>query len=83
MIVGELEPDSGVVALAKGKTFGYLEQRQDIHGDQTIYEELLSVKEDVLRMEQRMREMEHEMKHLSGDALQNLMEQYNPHFHRI
>ena len=28
-------------------------------------------------MEQRMREMEHEMKHLSGDALQNLMEQYN------
>ena len=40
-------------------------------------EELLSVKEDVLRMEQRMREMEHEMKHLSGDALQNLMEQYN------
>lgn len=77
MIVGELEPDSGVVALAKGKTFGYLEQHQDIHGDQTIYEELLSVKEDVLRMEQRMREMEHEMKHLSGDALQNLMEQYN------
>ena len=35
MIVGELEPDSGVVALAKGKTFGYLEQHQDIHGDQT------------------------------------------------
>lgn len=77
MIVGELEPDAGVVALAKGKTFGYLEQHQDVHSEQTIYEELLSVKEEVLRMERRMREIELEMKHCSGDALQSLMEQYN------
>ena len=77
IIVGEMEPDEGVVALSKGKTIGYLEQHQDVHSEQTIYEELLSVKEDVLRMEKRLREMEREMKHLSGDALQQLMEQYN------
>ncbi len=77
IIVGEMEPDEGVVALSKGKTIGYLEQHQDVHSEQTIYEELLSVKEDVLRMEKKLREMEHEMKHLSGDALQRLMEQYN------
>ncbi|MEF2596633.1 MAG: ABC-F type ribosomal protection protein [Lachnospiraceae bacterium] len=77
IIVGEMEPDEGVVALSKGKTIGYLEQHQDVHSEQTIYEELLSVKEDVLRMEKKLREMEHEMKHLSGDALQQLMEQYN------
>lgn len=77
IIVGEMEPDEGVVALSKGKTIGYLEQHQDVHSEQTIYEELLSVKEDVLRMEKKLREMEHEMKHLSGDALSQLMEQYN------
>lgn len=77
IIVGEMEPDEGVVALSKGKTIGYLEQHQDVHSEQTIYEELLSVKEDVLRMEKKLREMERGMKHLSGDALQQLMEQYN------
>lgn len=77
IIVGEMEPDEGVVALSKGKTIGYLEQHQDVHSEQTIYEELLSVKEDVLRMEKKLREMERGMKHLSGNALQQLMEQYN------
>lgn len=57
IIVGEMEPDEGVVALSKGKTIGYLEQHQDVHSEQTIYEELLSVKEDVLRMEKKLREM--------------------------
>lgn len=77
IITGEMEPDEGVVALTKGTTFGYLEQHQDVHSEQTIYEELLSVKEDILRMEQKLRQMERDMKHLTGEALQALMEQYN------
>jgi ATP-binding cassette subfamily F protein 3 len=77
MIAGEMEPDSGVVAFSRGSTMGYLKQHQDVNSDSTIYEELLSVKQDILRMEHRIRSMEHEMKHLSGDALEQLMEQYN------
>ncbi len=77
IIVGESEPDTGVVALTKGKTLGYLEQHQDVNSTQTIYAELLSVKQELLQMEQRLRSMEHEMKHLTGDALSDLMEQYN------
>jgi ATP-binding cassette subfamily F protein 3 len=77
IIVGEMEPDTGVVALSKGRTLGYLQQHQDVNSTATIYEELLSVKEDLLRMERRLRSMEEEMKHLSGDALHELMEQYN------
>ncbi len=77
IIVGEMEPDSGVVALTRGKTLGYLEQHQDVNSTQTIYAELLSVKQELLQMEQRLRAMEHEMKHLTGDALSDLMEQYN------
>lgn len=77
IIIGEFEPDSGTVALSRGKTIGYLAQHQDVNSTATIYEELLSVKQDVLRMEQRLRAMEQEMKHLSGTELETLMEQYN------
>ncbi len=77
IIVGESAPDSGTVTLAKGKTLGYLKQHQDVNSSSTIYEELLSVKEDVLQMERRLRAIEQEMKHTDGDALQTLMEQYN------
>lgn len=77
IIVGELEPDEGVVALSKGKTLGYLEQHQDVNSTASIYTELLSVKQELLDMERRLRDMENEMKHLSGEKLSELMEQYN------
>ncbi|MCD7737065.1 MAG: ABC-F family ATP-binding cassette domain-containing protein [Lachnospiraceae bacterium] len=65
MIAGELEPDQGLISLSKGATLGYLEQHQDVNSTATIYEELLDVKRDLLQMEQSLREMEAEMKHLS------------------
>ena len=43
IIVGQLEPDGGVVAFAKDKTFGYLAQDSAVNSDNTIYEELLSI----------------------------------------
>lgn len=77
IIAGESSPDSGTVTLAKGSTLGYLKQHQDVSSTASIYDELLSVKEDLLQMERRLREIEHEMKHLGGEKLQTLMEQYN------
>lgn len=77
IIVGESTPDSGTVTISKGKTLGYLKQHQDVDSTSTIYDELLSVKADVLRMEHRLRAIELEMKHSSGDSLHTLMEQYN------
>lgn len=77
MIVGQLEPDSGTVALSRGKSLGYLEQHQDVNSESSIYAELLGVKQDLLLMEQRMRALEQQMKHTDGDALSELMEQYN------
>ena len=50
IIVGQLEPDEGVVALSKGKTIGYLEQHQDVNSTASIYSELLGVKQDLLQM---------------------------------
>ena len=78
MIVGELAPDSGSITVSRGKTLGYLEQHQALMASEaTIYSALLEEKKDVLAMEQRLREMEQEMKHLEGDALQSLMTSYN------
>lgn len=77
IIVGELAPDNGSVTISRGKSLGYLEQHQDVSGDSTIYSVLLEEKRPLLDMEKRLRSMEEEMKHLSGDALQNLMTSYN------
>lgn len=77
MIVGELSPDSGTVVLAKDKNLGYLAQYQDIQGHHTIYEELLTTKQHVLDLENRIRSLEQEMKHVSGERLDALMNTYS------
>lgn len=76
IIVGEMTPDDGQVVLAKDKTLGYLAQNSTVDTSHTIYEELLSVKADLLRLEEKIRECENNMKHADGDALENLMKQY-------
>ena len=77
MIVGELAPDDGNVILTKGKTLGYLAQHQEMQSGNTIYEEVRTAKADIIAMERRIREIEMELKHLSGDALNERLETYN------
>lgn len=76
IIVGELTADSGEVVMAKGKTLGYLAQHQELISGRSIYEELLSVKQDILDMEQRIRQIEVDMKSVEGEALDELMAAY-------
>ena len=83
IIVGELTPDTGEVITAKGKSLGYLAQHQDLEGDRTIEEELLSVKSDVIAMEQKIRAMEEQMHHVEGAELEKLLEDYNRMHHQF
>lgn len=76
IIVGEMTADTGEVILSKGKTLGYLAQHQDLTGDLTIYEEVLQAKQDLIRMEERLRALEEEMKHEQGERLEELMNTY-------
>ena len=76
IIMGEMQPDSGQVILAKGKTIGYLAQHQDISGDRTIYEEVLEAKQDILDMERKMRALEIQMKNTDPGELEGLMASY-------
>ena len=77
IIIGELAADSGDVILAKGKTIGYLAQHQDLSSSRTIYDELLEVKRPVIEMEEKIRSLELEMKHASGQELEELLSLYS------
>lgn len=76
ILVGELEPDTGTVSLAKGKTFGYLPQDAAVDTGHTIYEELLSVKQPLVDLENRIRETEDLMNRAEGEHLQQLFKRY-------
>ena len=76
IIVGELSADQGEVAFAKDSTYGYLAQHQNLSSDNSIYDEVLSTRQDVLSMEASIRRMEEDMNNLSGNELDTLMEQY-------
>ena len=77
MIVGELSSDGGDIILTKGKTLGYLAQHQDLVSGGTIYEEVKLARADIIAMEQQIREIEQELKHLEGDALNARLETYH------
>lgn len=76
IIVGEMSADSGEVILSKGKTLGYLAQHQDLTGELTIYQEVLQAKQYLIDMENRLRELERQMKDADGEALEERMASY-------
>lgn len=78
MILG-LEPaDEGVVTFAKDKTAGYLAQHQDdMDQENSIYDELLTTKTHIIRMEETLRQLEAQMHTVSDEAeLKKVMERY-------
>ena len=77
IIVGELSADTGDVTFAKGTTYGYLSQHQDLTSENTIYEELLSTKIELLHMEEIIRSLEQEMKHAKDEELEQMLSTYS------
>lgn len=77
IIIGEEPTDSGNIILTKGKTIGYLAQQQNLISGNSIYEELKTAKADIIRLEEQIRTIEHELKGLSGDELQTRLNTYN------
>ncbi len=76
IIMKELLPDEGQVTVTRGRTIGYLAQHQEMSTGHTIFDELLTVKQEILALEARMRELEQSMKHAKGEQLTQLMEDY-------
>lgn len=74
--MNEEAADSGQVILGKDKTIGYLAQQQEQSYQNTIYEEMLSVKQHIIELDQKIRDTEAAMKHTEGDALNALLDSY-------
>lgn len=73
IIMGELDADQGSVTLSRDKTIGYLAQYQSLDSSKSIYEEVQSVKQPLIDMEQKLLSYEKKMSALSGAELEKLI----------
>lgn len=78
LIAGQMEPDEGTISLMRGTRVGMLTQEADIQSDLTVREELSRVFEPVREMERRLRALEEEMaqKHENEAELDRLSREY-------
>lgn len=83
IIMKELPADSGEIIIAKDTSIGYLAQHQDVSSENSIYEELLTVKKEILDMERRMRSLELQMKTFTGEELENALKTYTNLTHQF
>ena len=81
IITGEISADTGNVYISKGRSIGYLAQYQEINGDRSIYEEVLSSRAEILITEQKLRQMELDMKNAEGEDLDQLLSDYTNLMH--
>lgn len=83
IITGSLPADGGLVTFAKDKSFGYLAQHQAVDSENTIFDDLLTVKQEVLDLESSIRQTEQEMKQADGAELDSLLKKYANLTHRF
>ena len=77
ILVGEEEPTSGEINKKKDISLSYLAQDSRFESENTIYDEMLHVFDDLRRTEQQLRQMELEMGEKSGEDLDKLMLDYD------
>jgi len=79
IISGNIEADSGNVNIQKGLRIGYLRQHTKIESSLTIFDECLSVFNELILMEEKIRSLELEIANVSSDdesLPSKLMEEY-------
>ncbi len=76
IIVGEMSSDSGDIITAKGTTIGYLAQHQDIDSAKTLYDEMLSSRDDILALEAEMEITNQKLSSATGEELDILVKRY-------
>ncbi len=83
IIMGQLQSDEGNVILKKGTSIGYLAQHQELSSEHSIYEEVLSVKQDIIDLDHKIRSLEKEMEGKEGSELEQLLKQYSNCTHQF
>ena len=77
ILVGEEEPTSGEINKKKDISLSYLAQDSRFESENTIYDEMLHVFDDLRSTEKQLRQMELEMGEKTGADLENLMSNYD------
>ena len=77
ILVGEEDPTSGEINKKKDISLSYLAQDSRFESENTIYDEMLHVFDDLRRTEKQLRQMELEMGEKSGGDLDKLMSDYD------
>lgn len=77
ILVGEEEPTSGEINKKKDISLSYLAQDSRFESENTIYDEMLHVFDDLRRTDKQLRQMELEMGEKSGEDLDKLMSDYD------
>lgn len=77
ILVGEEEPTSGEINKKKYISLSYLAQDSRFESENTIYDEMLHVFDDLRRTDKQLRQMELEMGEKSGEDLDKLMSDYD------
>ncbi|KXU05701.1 ABC-F family ATP-binding cassette domain-containing protein [Streptococcus oralis] len=77
ILVGEEEPTRGEINKKKDISLSYLAQDSRLESENTIYDEMLHVFDDLRRTETQLRQMELEMGEKTGAELDKLMADYD------
>ena len=77
ILVGEEEPTSGEINKKKDISLSYLAQDSRFESENTIYDEMLHVFDDLRSTEKQLRQMELEMGEKTGADLDKLMSDYD------
>ena len=76
VLTGHVVPDAGIVAIAKSVKVGHLSQDPTFDEKNTVIDEAELAFAELHTLAHKMRDIEHEMAHLEGDALQKSLDQY-------
>lgn len=77
ILVGEEAATSGEISTKRSLSLSYLAQDSRFKSENTIYDEMLHVFDDLRMIEKRLRDMEEQMGSLSGSDLDQLMKTYD------
>ena len=72
LIRGELEPTEGVVVIGKDARLGYMEQHTCSKKGMTLYDELISVFDDLMNLEIEINQVNYRLEHNLGDMEKDL-----------
>ncbi|MPM07898.1 putative ABC transporter ATP-binding protein YheS [bioreactor metagenome] len=80
ILTERLEPDQGSIFRAKGKKLGYLKQNTNIESEKSIMNEMLTIYDNVIKMEEELHELSHKISSFTENddpgILEKLMNTY-------